>query len=347
MRHSHQTSILVVRLSAIGDIVMSSPVAAAIKKKWPHSRLTWIVHPECEPLLNGNPHIDELIVWDKKHWKHLLKKRRYLTVWKELRQLRKTLRARRFDLAIDLQGLMKSGFLAWLSGAKHRVGLGCQEGSTMLMTKSISRNLGDLDQIGSEYRYLVNQLGMPDSPWDMVTPVSADATQAASTLLQNHIGNQAFAIFCPFTTRPQKHWPDDHWRQLGLRLPEKYRLKLIILGGPTDRDKAEEIAAGCGAVNLAGQTSLQEAAAIIRRASLLVGVDTGLTHMGHAAGIPTLALFGSTCPYTYTGLDTSKVLYLDLPCSPCRRNPTCGGTFDCMRDITPEFVLTEIKSLID
>lgn len=340
-------SILVVRLSAIGDIVMSSPVAAAIKHKWPSSHLTWIVQPECEPLLRGNPNIDELIVWDKKHWKQLLKQKQFLSLWQEMRQLRKTLRAKNFDLAIDLQGLLKSGVLAWMSGARQRVGLGCQEGSTLFMTKSISRNLGDLEQIGSEYRYLVNQLGMSDSPWDMSVPVSTEAEQAASTLLGKHIGNHPFAVFCPFTTRPQKHWSDDYWRQLGSRLPERYDLKLVILGGPGDQDRANDIATGCGAINLAGQTSLQEAAAIIKKASLLVGVDTGLTHMGHAFGIPTLALFGSTCPYTYAGLDTSKVIYLDLPCSPCKRNPTCGGTFDCMRGITPDRVLSEIKALVD
>ena len=345
MPSTQKSSILVVRLSAIGDIVMSSPVARAIKERWPNSELTWIVQPECAALLRSNSYVDNLIVWDKNHWKSLLKRGKFATFWQEIRKFRSMLRAYHFELAIDLQGLMKSAILVWLSGAKHRVGLGCQEGSNMLMTKTISRNLGDLDQIGSEYRYLVNQLGMTDSPWDMSISFTNEILEKINNLLAIHVDDARFAVFCPFTTRAQKHWFEKHWIQLAKTLIDLYGLKIVILGGPGDTDNAKIMAERCDAISLAGQTSLQEAAAIISKASLLVGVDTGLTHMGHGYNIPTVALFGSTCPYTYTGLDSSKIIYLDLPCSPCRRNPTCGGTYDCMRKISPETVLTEIKSI--
>jgi len=176
--------------------------------------------------------------------------------------------------------------------------------------------------------------------------VPTTAEKKSTTLLSALQDKERYLVICPFTTRPQKHWFDEHWQQVILRIRARYKLRTIILGGPGDLEHAEKISEESGAINLAGKTSLSEAAAIIKKASLLIGVDTGLTHMGHAFHVPTLALFGSTCPYAFAGVDTSKVLYLNKWCSPCRRRPTCKGKFDCMRDITPDLVLTEVKTLM-
>lgn len=100
-------------------------------------------------------------------------------------------------------------------------------------------------------------------------------------------------------------------------------------------------------IDLTGKTSLTAAAAIIERSQLLIGVDTGLTHMGHAAQIPTAALFGSTRPYLETGLASSHVIYHAMECSPCKRNPTCGGRFDCLRSITPDEVMQVAQTLTE
>jgi heptosyltransferase-1 len=83
----------------------------------------------------------------------------------------------------------------------------------------------------------------------------------------------------------------------------------------------------------------------VRSAGLLVGVDTGLTHMGIAFSVPTVAIFGSTCPYTKTGRANARVIWLGMHCSPCRRRPTCGGAWTCLRDITPERVLDEVAKV--
>jgi heptosyltransferase-1 len=100
-------------------------------------------------------------------------------------------------------------------------------------------------------------------------------------------------------------------------------------------------------VSLAGRTSLVQCAAIIDKAELLVGVDTGLTHLGIAMRTPTLALFGSTRPYLDTGFARAKVLYAALPCSPCKRRPTCDGRFDCMRQHTVDNILAETTTLLE
>lgn len=347
MRKSElQTSYLIIRLSAIGDVVMASPVAETIKRQRPNAKIYWLTQPEYLSLIRDNPFVDDVICWDKQNWQALLAKGNLFALTGELRKLRSALHAYDFEYALDLQGLFKSGFLAWLSGAKTRVGLGSKEGSGRFMTRTISRNLGDRAHIGSEYRYLVNQLGYQEAGWQMRVPVSQEIISESLELLPQDLRTNNYAVVCPFSTQPQKRWVDDNWRQVILRLRGRYHLRTVILGGPKDIEHGNNLAKGSGAINLAGKTRLLEAGALIKNASLLIGLDSGLTHMGHAFKIPTVGLFGATCPYSHTGLETSSIIYLDRYCSPCRRKPTCGGKFECMADIKPERVLTEIKSLM-
>ena len=121
--------------------------------------------------------------------------------------------------------------------------------------------------------------------------------------------------------------------RVSLEETQRPKLPVVMLGGPGDAVAAARIAAAAeGAIlNLAGKTSLREAAAILRGAGLALGVDTGLTHIAIAMRTPTLALFGSTRPYLDACSPSARILYEALPCSPCRRHPTCDGRFDCMR----------------
>lgn len=339
-------SILIIRITAIGDIVMASPVPTALKQQNPNYRITWIVHPEFAPLLEGHPAIDEIITFDLNNWLRLWRRKSIIALWIEARRLRKLLHAHNFDRAIDLQGSFLTGFIAWLSGAAHRIALGSENTNSWFMTKTISRTIGDQTQIGSQYRYLINQLGCSDTHWEMHVPTSKVADASAKQLLQEKLGGDAYAVIVPFAQYAQKNWFDDYWQQIILRIRGRYKLKTVVVGGDNGLQLGENLARTTGAINFAGKTSLLETAAIIKGASLLIGVDTGLTHMGHALKIPTIALFGATSPYTFVDSDTSKVIYLDRFCSPCRRRPTCGGKFQCMREITPDRVLTTIKPLM-
>jgi heptosyltransferase-1 len=114
----------------------------------------------------------------------------------------------------------------------------------------------------------------------------------------------------------------------------------VIFGGPGDRAAADRILAGmpAGTVDLVGATKLPDVPAFLEQAGVLVGVDTGLTHIGIAVRRPVVALFGSTCPYTRGADSPLRVMYDALPCAPCKRNPTCGGANTCMRGLTPERV---------
>jgi len=339
-------SILVIRIIAIGDIVMASPLATSIKQNNPKAKVTWVVHPSFKPLLEDHPDVDNLVTFDLDEWEILWKKKSIFALINKARALRKTLETFDFDIALDLQGSALSGLIAWLSKAPHRIALGSEGGNAWFMTKTISKNLGDQTQIGSEYRYLASQLGYPDNEWKMHIPTSDMAKTSVHEMLKDKVGDAPYAVVCPFAKYEQKNWFEDYWQQIILRIRGRYQLRTVIVGGANGKESGDRIARLSGAINLAGKTSITETSEIIRGASLLIGVDTGLTHMGHAVKIPTIALFGSTYPYAYTGSELSKVIFLDHFCSPCRRKPICNKQYTCMRDITPDKVLTAIKPLM-
>lgn len=334
--------ILIVRTSAIGDVVFASPLAAAIRRTHPDAFVAWLVEPGIDALIAHDPNVDARILWPKAEWTRLWRERRYGELWRRVRALRAELLSHRFDTVLDLQGLLKSGFLAWLAGARTRIGLGSREGSQWLMTRVVPRG-GDIARISSEYLHLAEQLELDTGDFLPTLHVSTDADARAQALLAEHgLTRGRYAVFAAFTTRPQKHWFEDAWQALAPALAARTGLTPVLLGGPADAEAAARIAAGApGLLNLVGRTKLPEAAALVRGAGLLVGVDTGLTHMGIAFATPTVAIFGSTCPYTNTGRANARVIWLGLQCSPCKRRPTCGGAYTCLRDITPERVLDE------
>lgn len=339
--------ILIVRLSAIGDIVFASPIVAALRRAYPRAHIAWLVQPECAALLDHHPGLDETIVCPMGHWRRLWRERHLVELARGIGTLRATLRERRFDLALDLQGLAKSGLLARLSGAPRRIGLGSREGSQWLMTRVIPRG-GDAERIGSEYLYLAETLGLPTGRFEMAVHYSpADAEFGAETLARAGISG-GYAVLCPFTTRPQKHWGEERWATLAERVRAELGVTPVLLGGPGDQEAGRRIADDCDGilVDLTGRTSLTEAAALIDRAELLVAVDTGLGHMGLALGTPSVLLFGSTCPYTDTTRANARVLYHKLTCSPCKRRPTCDGAFTCMREIAVGEVVRTAKGII-
>ncbi|MCL4182965.1 MAG: glycosyltransferase family 9 protein [Burkholderiaceae bacterium] len=339
--------ILIVRSGAIGDVVFASPLAAALRRTWPHARIAWVVEPGIDALIAHDPTLDEIIVWPKAEWLGLWRARRLRELWRRVRAFRAGLRERRFDLALDLHGLAKGALIARLSGAPRRIGLGAREGSRWLVTEVVARG-GDASRIGSEYLHLARYLGLDCDDFLPRLTLDPRAEARAMGLLARHgIEARGYAVFAAFTTRPQKHWFAEAWQALAPMVQERTGLVPVLLGGPSDRAEAARIVAGAPAmIDLAGQTGLAEAAALVRHAGLLVGVDTGLTHMGIAFSVPTVALFGSTCPYTVTGRANARVIRLGLACSPCGRRPTCNGAWTCMRDIAPRRVADEASAVL-
>jgi len=336
--------VLIIRLSAIGDIVFASTILKPLKGSNEDIHLTWMVKSSFSPILLGNPFIDEVISLPIERWNVLKKEKRYILLLKDIYNFCRNLRSKKFDIAIDLHGILKGAIWAFISGAKLKIGLGKKELNYILLDKTFPRD-GEKGFFGSEYLFLVESLGFQVS--DRKPFIYLDE-KVILNVKEKFLKNLSeFFVVAPFTTRPQKHWINNYWidllNMLNDSFPDK---KIFILGGKIDYEYAKQFTINENIINLAGKTDLLEAAVLIYLSNGIIGVDTGLTHMGTAFEKPTIAIFGSTCPYLETTNINTKVLYANLECSPCRRNPICNNRFDCMIAIRPEIVFEEFKKII-
>lgn len=281
----HRPRILIVRLSAIGDVIHGVPVLCALRAALPPAFLAWVVEGRAGDLLAGHPALDELIRLP----------RGWLKSPREVWRLRRRLHELQFDIAIDLQCLTKSAIAAWLSGAPRRIGKGGADG------RELSRWLhNELVPCGGEhviehYLDLLQPLGInsPDVRFDLPER-DADGQMATQLLARNGLQAQRFAIVNPGAGWPSKIWPAERYGELARRLFAAHGLTtLAVWGVPSEKPLAEAIvAASGGQARLAPPTSMTELAALCRRAAIFVGSDTGPMHLAVAVGTPTISLHG-------------------------------------------------------
>ncbi len=236
-------SILIIRPSAIGDVVMASPMITVLREAYPEARLVWLADPQVRELLEANPALDQVILWSKAQWRQLLRKGRLYTLAREIWRFARALRRERFDLALDAQGLLRSRLLAWLSGARERIGFASREPGRFLMSRIVSKG-PESKHMSSEYRHLMTELGLHPGAFAPSIATAPKDRQAAQDLLRE-IGDD-FVVFAPFTTRPQKHWVEKRWGELARRIYERFGLPVVILGGPGDAKASGRIRSNTG-----------------------------------------------------------------------------------------------------
>lgn len=328
----------------MGDIVMASSLVTGLKHFSSMSSIDWLVEPRFAEVIRHHPLLNNVILWNKAGWRAEWDSLNLLALLKEMAEFRRVLRfgtsngGRKpyYDLVVDAQGLLRSRILSRLTGAERRMGLASREPGGFLMTGLVTPPHDKF--MGSEYLYLLSHITGADLSLvrEAARPavhVPAGCKDDAARLLQHH-GIGRYAVFLPFTTRPQKHWVQACWQELAEQF-RKLEHRVLILGGPNDREAAQAIAESSrNAVSFAGDIPLSTAIALIQGASLAVGVDTGLTHAAVVSNVPTVALFGSTCPYIASWNQRLKIIFHDLPCAPCRRSPVCSGNFECMNSIS-------------
>lgn len=337
--------ILIVRTSAIGDIIFTTALLHGLRATWPDAFIGWLVDARFASILEGQPGIDRLHRFDRRLASRQLRGLRWGALTRDLWALRSDLRDARYDLALDAQGQLRSSALSWLSGARRRVVVRPQEGASLLATEAVPPRERTFP--GDEFRDLLRVLGarhdLASAPVRLAIPAQAQA--AAEELLSAHgLDAGGFAALMPFTTRPQKHWFEDRWVEVAGALRAR-GLRAVILGGPDESAAGQALAARIeGAVSFAGKTSILAAGGVLARASVAVGVDTGLVHLAMGNGTPTVALMGSALPFVQA-TPGSKVVLERLPCSPCNTHPTCGGRFDCMKALTVARVMDAVDEV--
>jgi heptosyltransferase-1 len=334
--------ILIIRLSAIGDVIVTTPVARALREAMPDAYLAWVVEPRAREVLAGNPYLDQVIVWDRP--KGALTPASMLSLHRQLRPLA-------FDVAIDFQGLLRSALVARLSGARTVIGnREAREHADLLYDVKVSKNTADRSN-RQRCLDLLRPLGIESRDRRMAVPVAADQRESASRLLRNEgvAPGEPYACLVPATTWAQKHWFERCWSELARLLRRRTGLHPVLMGGPGDVPLAERIReeAGAECAVAAGKTSMREAVALLEGARLTVAVDTALMHASVAVGTPTVALCGASNWPAFADYENFTLLREDMPCSPCLHHPTCGGRFDCMQRLTPERVFAAVEALLD
>lgn len=333
--------ILIIRLSAIGDVLVTTPVARALRMQYPQAHLAWVVEPKARDILQGNPFLDEILVW---------KRTRGIRGWSDLPRLTRRLRGKTFDWAIDCQGLIRSALVARISGARQIIGNdSVRENAERLYTIRIPRRD---DDPSSRQRCLdlLKPLGIESSDRRMVLHLNEPEMADAQQILEQEglPAGSRYACLVAATTWPQKHWFEEHWAQLARRLWDELGMRPVIMGSGVDLPSAHRIKAASGVPCLisAGKTSLKVAAAVLKGAEVTVAVDTALMHASVAVGTPTLALCGASNWRGFQDYEPFEILREPMPCSPCVHHPTCNGRFDCMRALTPAYVISRVQPVM-
>ena len=335
-------SILLVKMSSIGDVVMSTPVAESVRKAYPDAYIGWLVEEKCRDVVIGNPYLDEVFVWSRTSGIRSLR---------SAREVIRRMRARRFDVAIDFQGLAKSAIMTYLSGAALRIGYAdCKEHNTFLYNKTVE--CGVWPHRMRCHRLLLEPIGiqMESVSPNMLIPLSDEHTDRSLELLIAHgvLDRDNIVVLVPATTFAFKHWIEDRWASVADELWTRLGLIPVFLGGKGDVELIERIRARAKTrtVSLVGQTTWAVAAATAKRARLTVAVDTGLMHSSVAVGTPTIALYGPTPEWKeHVSRPNFKLLMKEFPCAPCRPRRACEG-FDCMKAITVEDVVAAAEEIL-
>ncbi len=282
---------LIVRMSAIGDVIHGLPVLTSLRAAWPQAFIAWVVEGRAAELLAGHAALD-IVVSIKRGWlKHPA----------SVLDLRRRLRALDVDIAIDLQGLTKSAVAARLSGARQRIGFAGPDGREISPWLNNSRVLPTATHVIDRNLELLRPLGIHAGPAGSRDPAelfnlpeSAEPAAAATDILYAGQLLPNFALVNPGAGWPSKLWPPDRFAAVAEYLGRRHGFSsLVVWAGEKERDWAVEIVNQAGGhARIAPQTTLRELGALARRATLLVSADTGPLHLAVAVGTPSVGLFG-------------------------------------------------------
>jgi lipopolysaccharide heptosyltransferase I len=291
-------AIAVVKLSALGDIVHATPVVEALADAFPAARVTWIVERGAAALLQDHPRLADVVTIDTRAWRRARTPSAALAVGRTLRALRRRLRDARFDVAVDLQGLVKSGVVTAATGAPLRIGFAAgyrRERLNGLFTNRHVTPPSAARHVVDQYLALLEPLGVAPRQVVFRLPVHQAAESRVDELfteagLKPH-GH--LVVLNPGAGKAAKRWPVERFADLAARLVREANARVLVLWGPGEQTAASAIATAPGAV-LAPPTDLPTLIAVIRRASVVVAADTGPLHVAAAVGVPCVGLYGPT-----------------------------------------------------
>lgn len=278
--------ILIVRLSALGDVVLTLPVACELRRRFPGAYLTWAVESSFAPVLEQHPALDEVIVLP----------RGWAKSWQGLRRVWETMRGHDFDFVIDVQSLSRSALVARFTGAKPRIGFGRPQGREIAPWLATHLCYATKTHVVERFLELLAVLGIdqPQVTFDLHESVE-EAHWAEATLHQFGL-QPPFAAINPGAGWPSKLWCPYRFAQVAEYLNRQCGMPVLVLwGNQAEREWAKIITRHGGKYTfLAPPTNIRQMMALLRRASLMIGCDTGPLHIAAALGTPCVGLYGPT-----------------------------------------------------
>ena len=338
--------ILIIKLSAIGDVVQTLPALEAIKGTYPDSDITWVVEEAAAGILEGHPLINRLLVSRRRAWLRMLKNP--LTAAKGIGGITgfiRELRSARYDIAVDFQGLLKSGMLIGLSRARRKIGFDrTRELSYLFLNERLPAY--NIEKHALE-RYLdvARYLGANEPSSACTLPIEREVAAIRGKIEVQNALVRPLVVMNPVARWETKLWPEQNFAELADRLVKERNAVVIFTGSPADRSVNDRIISMMGekAVNWAGETTLKELAALASISDLFITTDTGPMHVAAAVGAQVLALFGPTAPWRTGPYGPSHVVVrTGISCSPCF-GKRCKENVGCMRGITVDEVMGKVN----
>jgi lipopolysaccharide heptosyltransferase I len=292
----NEKNILIVKPSALGDIIMALPALSALRKRFPQARISWFVRPEFADILRDHPLVDEIILFDRK----FLGKAWYnIKALSAIFSLIRVLRNRHFDLTVDLQGLFRTAGLCWLSGCKKRFGMADgREFATVFYTDKVICGDDSLHMV-DYYLKVAQAAGGDISQIDFAIAENPQADRAVDDLLEkNNLTRDNYVVLMPGSAHHDKCWPIERFADIADKIKNEFNIPVVAIGSSSEKSLCDELnaTAKTQVVNLAGQTSISELVSLVRSAKLAITNDTGPGHIAIALGVEVVFLFGPSNP---------------------------------------------------
>lgn len=334
--------ILILKPSSLGDVVQALPVLRMIRLAHPSAQVHWWIASELEALLKGDPDLAGLFLFDRREATNPIS-------WPDLVSQVRSMREHQFDYVIDLQGLARSGILAWLSNGVETIGLrDPREGAPAFYDISVPRPSYHTHAV-DWYLEVLKVLGIPIR-WDFEwLPERSEVKELANTRFG--VPN-ARITFIPGARWPTKLWPVGYFSETARIIARRYPGHTVtILGSKADSFSAAQIKTAAPDIvqDLTGRTTLPETVELLRESKVVVTNDTGPMHIAAALGVPIIPLFGPTAP-TRTGPygQIDHALRHLLPCVPCMKSECHYQVhMACLRGITPDHVLASLAARME
>ena len=351
-RFNTPENILIVRLGAMGDIVHVISAVKNLRTAFPSAHIAWLVEDRLKDLVECLPEIDAVIVFPRRQWQAYLKNPlKYFKIISEFRTFFKNLRNKKFDVALDFHGNFKSGLLTYLSNARTRIGFSkgyCKEFNYIFTNLRITPQQKKLNRV-DKYLNLLQGLSIEAYYQRPVFSIPAtDRLYIDDFIYQNHLDQKSIAIIHPGTSAfgKYKRWSSKNYALLADQLIQELDYSVIFTWDSQEYKIVEEIISFMHyqATISCKTSSVKQLIALLQRAHLFVGGDTGPTHLASCIGIPTIAIFGPKDPVIYAPYnENAMVIRKDISCSPCEKR-TCDHV-TCINMVTPEDVFHAVAKL--